>query len=185
MNFNYVKYENRILACFGPVFPLSFFLCWLNNLFEVPLDAKKMMHMHQRPYPGVERDLKVWRAMFQLFALIGAVVNIYLMILFLPKTYVNYVNSWHTISLEKVFEYGGIPLGGPAHSWRIISSGSTWASIPWRWATVLILVKMIVFFKLSMAQNGSGATVFKRRLLYSIRCDYRNKNSLSTNKKTD
>ena len=32
---HYVKIENRILACFGPVFPLSFFLCWLNNLFEV------------------------------------------------------------------------------------------------------------------------------------------------------
>ena len=132
--------------------------------------------MHQRPYPGVERDLKVWRAMFQLFALIGAVVNIYLMILFLPKDYVTWINGWHTISLEKMFQYGGLPIGGTTTNWKDVSSGGTWASWPWRWAAVLILIKLTVFFKLSMAQNGSGATVFKRRLLYAIRCEYRNLN---------
>ena len=64
------------ITVFVTAFPLAPFFALCNNLFELRLDAKKLLFLHRRPVAYRVRDIGVWLQILESLGRIAVVTNV-------------------------------------------------------------------------------------------------------------
>jgi Calcium-activated chloride channel len=63
--------QYTMLTLFGATFPMSYFLAFIWNVFELHTDKYKLIHYTQRPLPLSENSIGVWNNVMDLLSLWG------------------------------------------------------------------------------------------------------------------
>ncbi|XP_067902934.1 anoctamin-9-like isoform X2 [Heterodontus francisci] len=81
------------ITIFVAAFPLAPLLAFLNNLFEIRLDARKMLVLQRRPIPRKAKDIGIWVRLLEavgVFAVIGNGLVISITSDFIPRLVYKY-----------------------------------------------------------------------------------------------
>ncbi|XP_078405728.1 anoctamin-9-like [Cetorhinus maximus] len=81
---------------FVAAFPLAPLLAFLNNLFEIRLDAKKMTWLLRRPIPRKAKDIGIWLGILEVIGVLAVIGNGLVISLtsdFIPRKVYQYVYS--------------------------------------------------------------------------------------------
>ena len=62
--FNEMAVQYGYLALFAPAFPLAPLLAFINNIFEIRIDAIKFCAIHQRPRFRQAEDIGTWYVLY-------------------------------------------------------------------------------------------------------------------------
>ncbi|XP_044002725.1 anoctamin-5-like [Aphidius gifuensis] len=95
------------ITIFVAAFPLAPFFALLNNIFEMRLDAKKLLRMYRRPVSQRVHDIGIWYKILDSIAKLSVITNGFIIAFtsnFIPKLiYQLYISDNH--SLDGFLEY--------------------------------------------------------------------------------
>ena len=87
-------------------FPLAPILSLINNLFEIRIDAKKILETMQRPVPKKEKDIRIWQSITKGICRIAVITNGFIIAFtseFVPK--LMYQLFFHNGTLEGYIDF--------------------------------------------------------------------------------
>ena len=89
-----LQYGYVVMFC--PAFPLAPLLAFCLSLLEVRVDAWKLCHLEQRPFPDQVKDVGVWSIIMRMLSVLAAITNPAI-IIFTAGTFDDYPNNTHWI----------------------------------------------------------------------------------------
>lgn len=89
-----LQYGYVVMFC--PAFPLAPLLAFCLSLLEVRVDAWKLCHLEQRPFPDQVKDVGVWSTIMRMLSVFAAITNPAI-ILFTASTFDDYPDNTHWI----------------------------------------------------------------------------------------
>jgi len=72
----FVVLQYGFVTIFVAAFPLAPFFALLNNVFEMRLDAKKLLTMYRRPVGQRVRDIGIWYRILDSISKLSVVTNV-------------------------------------------------------------------------------------------------------------
>ena len=89
-----LQYGYVVMFC--PAFPLAPLLAFGLSLLEVRVDAWKLCHLEQRPFPDQVKDVGVWSTIMRMLSIFAAITNPAI-IIFTAGTFDDYPTNTHWI----------------------------------------------------------------------------------------
>jgi len=74
--FLFIVLQYGFVTIFVAAFPLAPFFALLNNVFEMRLDAKKLLIMYRRPVGQRVRDIGIWYRILDSISKLSVITNV-------------------------------------------------------------------------------------------------------------